>query len=149
MTKTAKEVAYFLNTRPLCFLSTVFGVRDIIVGLALFFGREWDRTVLYSNLNELGGAWLYGIILAVVSLFVVVTAVADQTKYTKVGLRAMSWFWLFATFSYLLDGYFIFGAGALLLSSIPAGYIAFYYKHTPIWDEPKRQWRTRYGLSTR
>lgn len=147
MKNAAKEVTYFLNNRPLCFLSTVFGLRDVLVGIALALPREYNRTVLYSNLDALGGARLYGILLAVIALFVVVTAISDNTKFTQLGLRVQSWFWLFACVSYLLTGFWVFSLANLLMCAIPCGYIAFYYKYTPIWESPKREWRRKHGLT--
>jgi hypothetical protein len=149
MKNAAKEVAYFLNNRPLCFMSTVFGLRDILVGIALAWPREYDRTVLYSNLNSLGGARLYGVVLALIALFVVVTAVSDNTRYTQMGLRVQSWFWLFAALSYALTGFWVFALANLLMCAVPAGYTAFYYKYTPIWDSPKRVWRTQHGMEVK
>lgn len=148
MSKTAKLIAYFLNNRPLCFLSTVFGVRDVLVGLALVFPSDYHNTVLYANLNQLGGAGLYGVLLAAVALIVAVSATTEYTRYTQWGLRAMSWFWLFAAISYGLTGHWVFAFANLLICSIPAGYISFYYKWTHIWETPKRQWRLKHGLET-
>lgn len=146
MNNAAKEAIYFLNNRPMCFLSTIGALRDILVGIALSWPKDWDHTVLYSNLETLGGARLYGMTLAVIALFVAVTAVRDYTKLTQIGLRVQSWFWLFASISYLSAGYWVFALGDFLMFSVPAGYIAFYYKYTPIWEAPKRVWRKKYGL---
>lgn len=143
MSKAAKRIAYFLNNRPLCFLSVVFGLRDFLVGLALVFPSDYHGTVLYSNLNQLGGAALYGVLLAAIALSVVVASAVDQGKWTQWGLKAMSWFWLFAAISYGLTGHWIFAAANLLICSLPAGYISFYYKWVVIWDYPKRR---RVGL---
>lgn len=146
MSKTAKLIAYFLNNRPLCFLSTVFGARDVLVGLALVFPSDYRNTVLYANLNELGGAAVYGLALAFVALIVAVSALSDHPRLTQWGLRILSWFWLFAAISYGLTGHYVFAMANLLICCIPAGYISFYYKWTTIWDYPKREWRLKNGL---
>lgn len=146
MNNAAKQAAYFLNNRPLCFLSTVFGVRDILVGLALALPSEWHKTVLYSNLDQLGGAAVYGWLLTLVALFASITAVREHTRWTQFGLRVQSWFWLFAVMSYALTGHYIFAVTDLFMCCIPAGYVAFYYKWTPIWEEPKRTWRENHGM---
>lgn len=147
MTRAAKEVAYFLNNRPLCFLSTVFSLRDIFLGFGLAFNRpDLSRTILHSNLDQLGGAWIFGILLMVVGIYTGVTALRERTKWTQFGLRVQSWFWLFACISYLLNGNFLLSMIWLCCASIPAGYIAFYYKFHPIWDNPKRLYRLKYHL---
>lgn len=146
MSKTAKQIAYFLNTRPLWFLSTVFGIRDIIVGLALLFPSDYDGTVLHANLDALGGCGIYGILLAVIALTVVVTAAQDKTRWTQWGLKVMSWFWLFASISYALSGHWTFAVANLFMCSIPAGYISFYYKWTHAGARLKRDWRVNHGL---
>lgn len=148
MTKTVKEVGYFLNNRPLCFLSTVFSVRDFILGLALFLGvSDLSQSRLVANLNELGGAWIYGIVFMVIALLTAGTAIADKAAWTKFGLQAQAWWWLFAGVTYLINGNFWLAAIFGLLASVPSGYLAFYYKYTPIWDQPKRKWRGKYGLT--
>lgn len=150
MITAAKEVCYFLNNRPLCFLSMTFSLRDIALGFGLLFNRpDLSRTILYSNLDELGGAWVYGLILMLVGLFTLCTAARERTKYTQLGLRVQSWFWLFACMSYLFHGNFLLSIIFGLMMSIPSGYVAFYYKHHPMWDGPKRAWRAKYGLETR
>lgn len=147
MNNVAKEVAYFLNTRPLCFLSTVLSARDFVIGIALLLALpDLTRSLLFANLNELGGAWIYGILLMVISVVTGVAAVADKTKWTRRGLQVGAWFWLFACVSYLTHGNYILALTFGLLASIPSGYLAFYYKHLPIWEEPKRKWREKYGL---
>jgi hypothetical protein len=150
MRKAAKEVAYFLNNRPLCFLSTVFAIRDFVIGLALLTHyREIAQTVLYHNLNELASAGLFGVILMVIAVVTGVTAIADRKKWTQWGLQFSAWFWLFACISYMFSGTFLFAAIFGLMCSIPAGYVSFYYKHTPIWEEPRRHWRREHGLEAR
>lgn len=150
MKNTAKEVAYFLNNRPLCFLSTVFSLRDVFLGFGLAFNRpDLSRSILYHNLDQLGGAWIYGALLMVIALFTGITAVRDYTKLTQLGLRFQSWFWLFACVSYLMNGNVLLASVWATCASIPAGYIAFYYKYTPIWEAPKRHWRNKYGLEPR
>lgn len=147
MKNVAKEVAYFLNNRPLCFLSIVFSIRDFIIGLGLLWPlSDMTHSLLYANLNELGGAWIFGALLMVISVLTGVAAVADNNKLTRTGLQVGAWFWLFACMSYLMNGNVTFSILFLFLASVPSGYLAFYYKHTPIWDEPKRKWRAQYGL---
>ena len=147
MKNTAKEVAYFLNNRPLCFLSTVFSVRDFILGMALFLTvGDLSQSRLVANLNELGGAQIYGIVFMVIAILTAGTAIADKTRWTKFGLQVQAWWWLFAGVTYVMNEQYwlalIFGA----MCSIPSGYLAFYYKYTPIWEEPKRVWRLKHGL---
>lgn len=148
MTRAAKEVAYFLNNRPLCFLSIVFSLRDVFIGFGLLFNRpDLTRTILHHNLDQLGGAGIFGLILMVVGIYTGITAVRERTKFTQFGLRVQSWFWLFACLSYLLNGSVLLSMIWLTCASIPSGYIAFYYKYHPIWDGPKRAWRAQHGLS--
>jgi hypothetical protein len=153
MTNAAKEVRYFLNNRPLCFLSTVFSIRDFILGLALFLGvHDLSQSRLVANLNELGGAWIYGIVFMVIAATTATSAIANNTSITKLGLQAQAWWWLFACVTYLVNGNIwngniwlalIFG----VLASVPSGYLAFYYKHNdPLWELPRQQWREKYGL---
>lgn len=150
MKKVVKEVAYFLNTRPLCFLSTVLSARDFVIGIALLLTLpDLSQSLLYSNLNELGGAWIYGALLMVISVFTGVAAVADKAAWTRRGLQVGAWFWLFACVSYLFHGSLVLAMIFGLLASIPSGYLAFYYKHLTIWDEPKREWREKHGLEIR
>lgn len=139
MSKIARRITYVLNNRPLCFLSIVFGVRDFLVGLALVFPSDYRGTVLYGNLNTLGGAAFYGATLAAIALAVVVTAAVDRARFTQWGLRLMSWFWLFAAISYGLTGHWVFAVANLLICSIPAGYISFYYKWTML---PDSRWQS-------
>lgn len=147
MKNAAREVAYFLNNRPLCFLSTVFSARDFVIGIALLLALpDLTQSLLYANLNELGGAWIYGVLLMVISVFTGFAAIADKTKWTRRGLQVGAWFWLFACVSYLIHGNYILALTFGVLSSIPSGYLAFYYKHLPIWEAPKSAWRNRYGL---
>jgi hypothetical protein len=147
MKNAAKEVAYFLNNRPLCFLSTVFAVRDFILGLALFLTlHDIQSGHLYKNLQELGGARTYGMVFMVIAVFTAVTAIANKTRYTKFGLQVQAWFWLFAGITYVINGNYILALIFGAMCSIPSGYLAFYYKYTPIWDEPKKQWRLKHGL---
>jgi hypothetical protein len=147
MTKAIKEFAYFLNNRPLCFLSTVFAARDFLFGIGLLFAvHDLARSLLYRNLSELGGAWIYGVILIVIALVQAVTAVKDNTRWTRWSLEAGSWFWLFTSASYLVNGNWLPALIYLFMCSVSSGYIAFYYKWTHIWDEPKRKWRLKYGL---
>lgn len=147
MTTAAKEAAYFLNTRPLGFLSVLFSLRDVFMGIGLSFNRpDLTRSILYHNLDALGSARIYGIILIVVGVFTAVMALRERTKLAKFGLRVMSWFWLFACFCYFLNGNYLLSLVWLCCASLPAGYIAFYYKYNPMWDGPKNEWRERYGL---
>lgn len=148
MTNAAKEVAYFLNNRPLCFLSTVFSVRDFILGLAMFLQvHDLAQSRLVANLNELGGAWIYGIVFMVIAVLTATTAIANKTDLTKFGLQVQAWWWLFAGVTYLVNGNFWLFAIFGLLASVPSGYLAFYYKYTPIWDRPKAEWRASHGLT--
>lgn len=147
MSKVAKHIAYFLNNRPLCFLSTVFGLRDLVVGLAFIFPSDWHRTVIFGNLNALGGAGLYGALLVLISIVVIVGAISDKTKLAQWGLRGLSWFWLFAAISYIESGNWVFALSNFLICCLPAGYISFYYKWTRIWEEPKQKWRAKHGLA--
>lgn len=150
MIKAAREVAYFLNNRPLCFLSTVFSLRDVFMGSGLLFNRpDISRTILFHNLDQLGSARLYGLILLLVGVYTMATAIKERTKWTKFGLRMQSWFWLFACFSYLLNGNILLAAVFGFMCSIPSGYIAYYYKYNPLWDGPKRAWREKYGIGVR
>lgn len=151
MTNAAKEVAYFLNNRPLCFLSTVFSIRDFVLGLAMFLALpDVTQTLLYANLQQLGGAHgaaIFGMAFMVIALLTAGTAVASKTAWTKFGLQAQAWWWLFACMVYLMNGNWILAIIFGLLASVPSGYLAFYYKYTPIWDIPKREWRARHGLT--
>lgn len=147
MTKTAKEVAYFLNNRPLCFLSTVFSIRDFILGLALLLGvQDLAHTKLVANLEQLGGAWIYGIVFMVVALLTAGSAIADKVEWTQYGLRFQSYTWLFTCLTYLVAGNIwlalIFG----FMASVPSGYLAFYYKYRVGW-EPLVKWRDEFGLA--
>jgi uncharacterized membrane protein HdeD (DUF308 family) len=147
MNKAAREVAYFLNNRPLCFLSTVFAIREILIGIGLLFAvHDVSRTLLFHNLSQLGGAGIYGVILIVIGVMQAVTAIADKSRWTRWALEAGSWFWLFACCTYLFNGNWLPSLIYLFMCSIPSGYIAFYYKWRNIWDEPKRKWRLKYGL---
>jgi hypothetical protein len=150
MTKTAKEVAYFLNTRPLCFLSTVFALRDMLIGIGLLFAvPDIARTLLYRNLGELGGAWIYGLLLVIISIVQGLTALSNNTRLTRWSLEFSAWFWLFAVCTYAVNGNWILAGIYIFMCSFPSGYIGWYYKWTSIWDGHKRRWRVRHGLDTR
>lgn len=150
MTKAAKEVAYFLNTRPLCFLSMVFALRDFAIALGLFFAvPDIARTLLFRNLDELGGAAVYGAILAVIAVIQLISAVTDRVRFTRLALDASAFFWLFGVFSYGMNGNWLPAVIYIFMCSLPSGYISFYYKWTSIWDKPKRKYRLRHGLEIR
>lgn len=147
MKRAAKEVAYFLNTRPLCFLSTVFSLRDFLLGLSFVLGvPDLTRTILHRNLDQLGGAWIYGIIFMVIAVFTAGTAILDKNKLTRLGLQVQAWFWMFACITYIVNFNYMLSLIFGLMCSIPSGYLAFYYKYNPMWDEPKRKWRQKHGL---
>lgn len=147
MTKAIKEVSYFINNRPLCFLSTVFSMRDFLLGLALIISApEIMQTQLVENLDQLGSTFIFGVVILGLAVVTGVTAVIDKTHITRWGLTASSWLWLYACFSYIMAGDWWLAGIFGLLCSIPSGYIAYYYKYAPIWDEPKRKWREEHGM---
>lgn len=150
MTKTAKEVAYFLNNRPLCFLSTVFSARDFALGVGMFFALpDITHSLLYQNVRALGGSYgpaVFGLVFMLIAVLTAGTAIADKTRWTKFGLQAQAWWWLFSCITYMMNGNWILAIIFGFLASVPSGYLAFYYKHTPIWAEPKRRWRREHGL---
>lgn len=128
MSNIAKRIAYALNTKPLAFLSVVFALRDALVGLALMFSPDYQRTVLVANLNQLGGAAFYGSILAAIGLVTVLSVGYKYPKYTKYGLQATAAFWLFAVMSYGLSGYWTFAAVNFLMCVVPEAYVVFCQK---------------------
>jgi hypothetical protein len=128
MPNYAKRIAYVLNTRPLAFLSVVFALRDALVGLALMFPSDYQRTVLVANLNQLGGAALYGSFLAALSLVTVLSVGYKYPKYTKYGLQLCAGFWMFAALSYALSGFWVFAAVNFLMCVVPESYVVFCQK---------------------
>lgn len=126
-----RRLADILNNKPLAFLSIVFAVRDFLLGLAFVFSADFSRTVLATNLNRLGGMWLYGALLAAIAVGTVTSVFVHFPKYTRWFLTASCWFWLFVSMSYAAYGHYIFGAAYFLMCSLPAGYIAFYYRFFP------------------
>jgi hypothetical protein len=146
--KTAyKEALYFINNRPLCFLTIVFALRDFIFGLGIVLGvPELMHTLLVQNLNELWSAGPIAIFIVVCSALTMVAAVFDWTKYTRFGLAVQSWTWLFVMFTYISNEQYWLAAIFGLMMSVSAGYISYYYKWASIWDAPKITWRERHGL---
>lgn len=137
-------------------MSTVGGIRDLLIGLGFIFGLEQiQQTRIYQNYEELvpGHSGLaMGILFLVVGLFVAVTAILDKTKWTKIGLDFQAFAWLFSSLMYLMNGEVLLAVIFGVFFSIPAGYLAFYYKYAPLWAEKKRkfrrQWRIENGEST-
>lgn len=129
----------FTNNRPLCFLSTLGGIRDFLIGLGFVLGLEQIRqTRLFQNYDELFPGYsglVMGALFIVVGLFVAVTATLDKTKFTRFGLRFQALAWLFSAIMYALSGDFLLCAIFGVFFSIPAGYLAFYYQHSPLWIE--------------
>lgn len=146
MFNAARRFAFFLNTRPLCFLSVVFGLRDIVVGLGLIFPSDYRSTVLYQNLSELGGAAIFGWLLTISSILLIVSAVMNNMRIAHQVLSLMSWFWLFGALSYFLSGHWVFGLANMFMCSLPAGYIAFYYKWMMIVEGGPKRRRGRNGV---
>lgn len=128
MSKYLKRIAYVLNTRPLAFLSVVFALRDALVGLALMFPSDYQRTVLAANLNQLGGVAFWGALIAALGLVTVVSVGYKYPKYTKYGLQACAGFWMFATLSYALSGFWIFAAVNFLMCVVPEAYVVYCQK---------------------
>lgn len=126
-----KRIIHVLNDKPLAFLSVVFALRDLLLGLALVFSAEFSRTVLAHNLNQLGGVWLYGSLVAAIAVATVISVFVQFPKYTRWFLTASCWFWLFVAMSYAAYGYYVFGAAYFLMCSLPSGYISFYYRFLP------------------
>lgn len=146
--------ANLTNNRPLCFLSTVGGIRDVLIGLGFIFALEQIRqTRIFQNYEELipgysglAMGWLFLIVGGVVA----VTALLDKTQWTQLGLRFQAYAWLFSTIMYALNGDFLLAAIFGIFFSVPAGYLAFYYKYTPLWAEQRsqfrREWKEKHDL---
>lgn len=128
----------FTNNRPMCFLSTVGAVRDVLIGLGFLFGLEEIRqTRLFQNYDDLIPGYsgmAVGILLFMVGLFVAVTAISDKTQWTKAGLNFQAYAWLFSTIMYALHGEFLLAAIFGVFFSIPAWYIGFCYKRKHMLD---------------
>lgn len=133
------------NNRPLCFLSTVGGIRDVLIGLGFIFALEQIRqTRIFQNYEELIPGYsgmAMGWLFLVVGLFVAVTALLDKTHWTRMGLRFQAYAWLFSTFMYALNGDFLLAAVFGIFFSVPAGYLSFYYKYAPLWAQQRHQFR--------
>lgn len=143
--KLAFFTANLTNNRPLCFLSTCGGVRDSGIGVGFILGLEQIRqTRLFQNYDELVPGYTgmgVGVLLLIVGLIVAVTAVADKTKWTQIGLRIQAFVWLFSAIMYSLNGDLLLGLIFGMFFSIPAGYLAFYYKYAPTWAQQKKEFR--------
>jgi hypothetical protein len=132
--RLAYFTANFTNNRPLCFLSTVGGIRDTLVGIGFIFGLEQIRqTRLFQNYDALFPGYsglLMGIAFIAIGLVVAVTATLDKTHITRRGLKIQAYAWLFSTLMYSFNGDFILAAIFGIFFSLPAGYLAFYYKYS-------------------
>ena len=126
-----KRITHILNSKPLAFLSIVFALRDLLVGLALVLGSAYDNTVLAHNLDQIGGRGLYGSILAAIAVATVASVFVHFPKYTRWFLTASGWFWLFTAMSYAASGHYVFAGVYVLMCSLPALYIAYYYRSLP------------------
>lgn len=135
----------FTSNRPLCFLSSVGGARDFLIGLGFILGlSQIKQTHLFQNFNALIPGFsgpAVGWILLLVGLAVTIAAMVDNEPVTKAGLRVQQFLWLFSAFMYFLSGDIILGLVFGVFFSIPAGYLAFYYKHSPLWAAQKRRFQ--------
>lgn len=152
ITKLGNKLVFFTanltNNRPLCFLSTVGGIRDFLIGLGFVLGLEQIRqTRLFQNYDELFPGYsglVMGALFIAVGLFVAVTATLDKTEYTRFGLQFQAFAWLFSAIMYGMSGDFLLAAIFGVFFSVPAGYLAFYYRYAPLWAEQKRQFRDKW-----
>lgn len=141
----ARFLANFTNNRPLAFLSALGGLRDFFMGLGFVLGlSQIQQTHLYQNYNALiphfsgpAAGWL----LIVIGLVVVVSALMNKTRWVQKGLRASALIWLFSTIMYGLNGDLVLASIFGIFFSIPAGYLAYYYRFSPRWTEQKQMFR--------
>ena len=135
----------FLRNRPLCFLSTVGGLRDFLLGLGFIFSVDHiTHTMLYSNFSEIAPGFFAGLMFTIVGGFTMLTAFVDKIKYARWGLRAQSFIWLFSGLMYALDGSWIFAFMLGGYFSVMAGYLGYYYKYAPLWAHQKREFRDKW-----
>lgn len=120
----------------------------MLIGLGFIFALEQIRqTRIFQNYEELipGYSGLaMGWLFLLVGGLVAVTALLDKTQWTRLGLRFQAYAWLFSTFMYALNGDFLLAATFGIFFSVPAGYLAFYYKYAPLWAEQKRAFRNKW-----
>lgn len=125
-------MARFLNNKPLSFFASVFALRDLAFGFGLLLAlSDLSHSVLVANLNELGGAQIYGAFLVIVSCVTATAGVLKNLPITRFGLTVQAWFWLFACMSYLFNGNWLLAVIFMLMCSIPSGYLAYFYRYTP------------------
>lgn len=126
--KAIKRTQYFLNTRPLCTISTALSLKDAAFGLGFILGPwEITQTLIYQNISMLLPGFVFGWVLLLIASVTVVFALALKTKYARLGLEFMALFWLFAVITYLLGSAPMLAVVALVFSFIP-GYISYLYK---------------------
>lgn len=148
--------ANLTNNRPLCFMSMVGGIRDFLIGIGFVFGLEQiQQTRLFQNYDALvpgitgmGAGYLF----LLIGLVVAVAALADRVEQTRLGLRFQAYAWLFSAIMYAMHGDFLLALIFGVFFSVPAGYLAFYYKYAPLWAEQKeefrREWEEEHGVDT-
>lgn len=149
-TKLRYHLIDFINNRPLCFFSFMVGLKEIAFGLGFILALEEIRqTRVYQNYDALIPGYtgiIAGVVMVIIGLFISITAIADHIEVTRPALRASAFLWLFSAFMYALNGDVILALGiGLFMSAIP-GYLAFYYKHAPLWQNQKRELREFFAL---
>ena len=133
MKNAVKRIAHFLDTRPLGVFALAFGVRDMLLGFGLLLVLSGlSQSVLFENLNELGGAQVYGAILVVVSVVTMTAAALRHRVTARVALAIQAWFWLFACMSYLFNGNPLMASLFMVMCCIPSGYLAYFSKHAVV-----------------
>lgn len=150
--KIPDRVMFFItnltNNRPLCFLSAVGGARDVLIGLGFLFGLEEIRqTRLYQNYEDLVPGYsgvAVGLLLLLIGSIVAATSLSDRVKWTRMGLNVQAFAWLFSMIMYAMHGNFVLAAVFGLFFSVPAGYLAYYYKNTPLWAERRKRFRDQW-----
>jgi hypothetical protein len=149
MSKMPNRIGYFfsdfLRNRPLCFLSTIGGLRDFLLGLGFIFSvNQITNTVLYQNFSAIAPGVYAGALFILMGGFTMLTAFVDKIRYARWGLRVQAFVWLFSAIMYALGGNWIFAFMLGGYFSVMAGYLAYYYKYAPLWARQKRDFRDQW-----
>lgn len=142
------DIKTFLNKRPLCFLATTSGARDVALGAGYLAENSYIRgTLLWQHYDALWpgySAGIVGVTFVMVGLGTAFFAVRNKTKWTRRMLFTSAMLWLFATLMYFLNGEWALGLYLGLYMSITSGYISYFYKFSPVWRTQRQVFRDRF-----
>lgn len=119
-----------ISILPIRVVGLIVALHSVIYGLGYLIPTGgFFETVLYMNVGDIMSQWVFGVILLVTGLLLMYSFLQEKINMVVALSNIQSFIWLFASFVYFLNGFYLLGIGIGLIWSLLSSYVAYSFKN--------------------